>query len=374
MNIRSFLKKYLYFFIGLVGILFIGFFFFIRIQSPQIVKEDTTIPIAQDKEEIQPLLTPLPTVPVTKILPTTYHVFQSFNNCGPASLSMALAFYGISVSQQELGEALRPYQVANGDNDDKSVTLAELADKAKEYGFMPYHRPNGSIEIMKQFIAQDIPVITRTWLHKDDDIGHFRVVKGYDETTKQIIQDDSFQNKNLWYSYTDFTDIWKKFNYEYLVLIPKEKEVIAKQILAENYDEQRSWKHAVSAIKKEIENDPTDIYNHFNLSVAYYHTKEYAASVREYELVADQLPFRTLWYQIEPIKAYYELGNYEKVFSITTRILDNQNRAFSELYILRGDSYKKLGNNQAAKDAYEQAVYYNKNLPEAKAAVASITL
>src|SRR3990167_8951132 len=88
----------------------------------------------------------IPPIPSQKILPTDYHIFQTFNNCGPAALSMALRFYGVNVSQEELGNALRPYQVPGGDNDDKSVTLEELAEKSKEYGFIPYHRPMGNPE------------------------------------------------------------------------------------------------------------------------------------------------------------------------------------------------------------------------------------
>ena len=83
----------------------------------------------------------LPAIPPQKILPTDYHIFQTFNNCGPAAFSMALRFYGITESQATLGQALRPYQVPSGDNDDKSVTLEEMAEKSKEYGFTPIHRP-----------------------------------------------------------------------------------------------------------------------------------------------------------------------------------------------------------------------------------------
>src|SRR5688572_7070596 len=134
---------------------------------------------------INPTPTPVPliTPPTSKILPTEYHIFQSFNNCGPAALSMALSHYGINKSQQDLGLALRPWQNPQGDNDDKSTTLEEMANKSKEYGFVPFHRPNGSIQLIKQFITYDIPVITRTWLKPNDDIGHYRVVKGYDANT-----------------------------------------------------------------------------------------------------------------------------------------------------------------------------------------------
>jgi tetratricopeptide (TPR) repeat protein len=79
-----------------------------------------------------------------------------------------------------------------------------------------------------------------------------------------------------------------------------------------------------------------------------------------------------LWYQIEPILAYKELGNYDKVFTITENILENGNRAFSELYLIRGDIYLEQGNLEAAKDQYEKAVFYNKNLVEAKEKLESL--
>ncbi|MCR4324331.1 MAG: C39 family peptidase [Candidatus Curtissbacteria bacterium] len=310
--------------------------------------------------------------PAQKILANDYHVFQTFNNCGPAALSMALSYYGINVSQQTLGQELRPYQNPQGDNDDKSVTLEELGEKSKDYELIPYHRPTGSMEEVKLFITYDIPVIARTLLKVDDDIGHYRIIKGYDETTGQIIQDDSLQGKNLRYSYSDFNAVWKKFNYEYLVLVPPEKEHIAKAILGENSDEQVAWRKAAELSQNELVNNPSDIYSRFNLSVALYNTGDYQESVREFEEVENQLPFRTLWYQIEPIRAYYELGNYPRVFAITDKVLNNHNRAFSELYLIRGEIYKKQGNLELARQEFEKAVIYNRNLQEAQEALNSL--
>lgn len=327
-------------------------------------------------EETQnsPTLSPRVTLldpPESKILPTNYHIFQSFNNCGPAALSMALSHYGINVSQQELGQSLRPHQVPGGDNDDKSVTLSELAEKSKDYGFIPYHRPNGNPEMVKLFITYDIPVITRTWTKPSEDIGHYRIIKGYDQT--RFIQDDSLQNKNLWYTYEDFNAIWDKFNFEYLVLVPKDKEEIAKAILKEDVDPKVAWQKAVKLSENLIAQNPNDPNAHFNLSVAAYNTGDYKRSVEEFEKVEFQLPFRALWYQIEPIKAYYELGNYDRVFETTTRVLNNHNRAFSELYLIRGETYLKQNKPELARQEFEKAVLYNRNLKTAQEALSKVS-
>jgi tetratricopeptide (TPR) repeat protein len=309
--------------------------------------------------------TPIP-LPLTKVLPTDYHVFQSFNNCGPAAMSMALSHYGIQETQQKLGQDLRPYQRASGDNDDKSVTLEEVAEKSKEYGFIPYLRPNGKTEVLKQLINQDLPVITRTWLKADDDIGHFRVVKGFDDSTGEFVQDDSLQGKNLRYTYDEFDVIWKKFNYEYLVLVPAEKEAVVRNILGANADELTSWRMAVDQIRQDLQANPDDATARFNLSVALHHIGEHRQAVEEFEQVENRLSFRTLWYQIEPIESYFELEEYDRVLAITDQILNNHNRAFTELYLLRGQIFERRGNRDAARAEFQKAVQYNVNNVQAQ--------
>ena len=309
-----------------------------------------------------------------KTLENEYHVFQTFNNCGPASLSMVFSYFGINKSQKELGQELRPYQNPRGDNDDKSVTLEELSRKSEEYGFVAYYRPNGNIELLKLFIAYDIPVIVKTLTKENEDIGHYRVVKGYDDTTREIIYDDSFQGKNLRFSYESFNKIWEKFNFEYLVIIPKDKVMIAEAIIGEDKDINKAWEKAAKNARELVEKYPENIFYRFNLSVALYNTGAFQESVAEFEKVESKLPFRTLWYQIEPIQAYFALSDYERVFYLTDEILNNYNKAFSELYLIRGEIYKIRGDAAAAKNEFEKAVFYNINLTSAKEALDSLQL
>lgn len=356
-----------------------GWFYFFKynhnLPVSQQVVEALPVLKAPQIPEIPSLIKPTPIpidVPVAKTLPTDYWISQTFNNCGPASLSMDLYFYGIKVSQGELGQSLRPYQVANGDNDDKSVTLDELAKKGEEYGFVSFHRPNGNIDMIKKFISIGIPVIAETLTHMNEDIGHYRVVKGFDESRKVLIQDDSLQGKNLTYTYDDFNALWETFNYEYLVLIPKDKQALAEQILGEDKDFKTSWKKAAEVAKAKFSTSPSDTYAGFNISIALYNIGDYSGSAKAFEQVEARLTFRTLWYQIEPIEAYYQLGNYKKVFEITDKILNNGNKAFSELYIIRGNIYLKQGRKDLAKQEFEKAVLYNKNLKEAEDALKSV--
>lgn len=307
-----------------------------------------------------PLPTPLP-LPQTHIIPLRTHVFQTFNNCGPASLSMALSYYDIYVSQTEIGNKLRPYQVTSGDNDDKSVTFPELAQEAQNYGLVAFYRPNGTVEILKQLIAQDLPILTRTWTKVDEDIGHYRLVRGYDDTREILVQDDSLQNKNLEYSYQEFLQLWQGFNYEYIVLVPAEKKAIVESILGAENDPQVAYQDALVRAQTEMKQEPDNPYPIFNQVTSLYYLGRYQEAISLFETIQSKLPSRMLWYNTEPIAAYLAVGNYQKVFTLTDTILNNQNRAFSELYVMRAQSYLALNQPEQAREELNKAIFYNQN-------------
>lgn len=318
----------------------------------------------QVQEAVAPYIKPrpsLPPSPTLKVLSKGTQVFQTFNNCGPASLSMALSYFDVKVSQHTLGDALRPYQVPNGDNDDKSTTLYEMEKKAQEYGFATYYRPGGDMKLIKSFISIDIPVIARTWTKPGEDIGHFRVIKGYDDAKGIIVQDDSLQGANLTYTYEEFSKLWEAFNYEYMVIVPKDKVEMAEVILGENLNKETAWENALGASEGAIKSDPSNVYPKFNKLVALYHLGKYQEAINLYEQIENNLPRRMLWYQIEPIVAYQKLGKFDKVFKITDNLIENGNRAFSEVYQIRGEIYESLGDTQKAKEEFDKVILYNKN-------------
>jgi Flp pilus assembly protein TadD len=48
---------------------------------------------------------------------------------------------------------------------------------------------------------------------------------------------------------------------------------------------------------------------------------------------------------------------------MSDNILNNQNRAYSELYLIRGTIYEQRNDLDNARAAYQKAVLYNKNEP-----------
>src|SRR3989304_10261704 len=163
--------------------------------------------------------------------------------------------------------------------------------------------------------------------------------------------------------------MWQPFNYDYVVVYNPDLEEKVMAILADEWDEQTAWQNSLARAKKEGELDPDNFYPDFNISVASYHLGDFKTSVESFEKVEAKLPRRMLWYQIEPILAYQKLGNYDRVFEIIQRILDNGNRAFSELYMIRGEIYLEKGEKDKARQELEQALLYNKNLISAQEAL-----
>jgi len=356
----------------LILIFSFSFFLYLRVhRRPRPLQDKFVI-----EETLKPTLSPETTPalvlaePGEKVLlPGTKVAYQTFNNCGPATLAMILSYYGFNQSQKELGRQIRPYQHPRGDNDDKTVFPEEFVKWVEKFGLKALYRPNGSLQLIKVFLANEIPVVVKTLLRQNEDSAHFRIVRGFDDQRQVIIVDDSYFGPKRKISYFQFMTIWQPFNYLYLPVYPKEKEVVVETILGPENDPEVAYWRAINRAQKEAELDPENVYPLFNLVTSYYHVGRYQESVELFEKIESRLPRRMLWYQIEPLLAYKELGNDERVFQLSDWLFANGNRAFSELYQIRGEIYLKKGNREAAKREFELALEYNRNFEPAQKAL-----
>lgn len=358
------LKKKIFLISGTLVFLFLGWLWLfgssLRPQPPletKFVIEKTPIPSAPPLAEATAV--PLAQPGNKVLLKGTKVVAQTFNNCGPANLSMILSYYGINKSQEELSQQIRPWQHPKGNNDDKTVFYDEFVEAVEKFGLNALVRPAGSLEILKMFTANGVPVVLKTRLKPNEDSAHYRIIRGFDENAKVLIIDDSYFGGNRRVPYFEFMETWQPFGYHYLPVYPAEKEPVVKAILGQSLEEKFAWNQALDRAGKESQLDPESIIPRFNLSVAYYHLGEYEKSVAEFERIESRLTKRALWYQIEPILAYRELKNYDRVFALSNQLFGNGNRAFSELYQLRGEIYLEKGNKEAARKEFELALKYH---------------
>ncbi len=300
--------------------------------------------------------------PASKVIQGLAWVGQTFNNCSSVGLMIAISHWGVRDTQEAIAEGTRPWNNPTGNNDDKSVTLYELAAYAEaKHGLVTYVRPNGDIETLKKFVANDIPVLTRALMYPKDDIVHYRVIRGYDEARNIVIESDGIQGPNVEYSYDDWMHMWKDFNYSYLIIVPNGKQELAEKLLGEDLSEKTAWQNAKARAQAEVAADSSNIRAKYNVITAMYYLGDYEGTVREFEKIESQLTRRKLWYQMEPIEAYFKLGNYDRVMALSGAIINDSNKSVSELYVMRGKIYESRGDAAAARAEYQKAVQYNKH-------------
>lgn len=295
------------------------------------------------------------------ILPGAKWVPQTFNNCGPATTSMVLQYFGHTVGQDVIKGVLRT------NPDDTNVFSYEMqAYLKKDFGIQSKILYNGTIETIKTLIANGFYVVLEDWLHPNEDIGHVTIIRGFDDEKGVLIADDSYLGTNIVYQYAEFEETqWKAFNREYIPLYLPDQEDTVKEIISENWDTKTMYQNAVKKAQEEIAHNDQDMYAYFNLGTSYYGLGEYQSAWKAFEKAhAIGWPKRMLWYQIQPVQTLNELGKYQEALTMADTGLF-ANDSFAELHVEKAKAYKGLGDRQKAKEEIQKALQYAPNLQSA---------
>ena len=301
---------------------------------------------------------PAPVVlPASVHLDPMTHAYQTWNNCSAVSTSMVLSYYGITRSQEQLGPLFRP------NSGDKHVEPRQLVAFFPNYGLKSMLVEGGSVERIKELLAAGFPVITPQWLdHKPDAIGHYRVVRGYDDARGGFLVNDSMIGPDVFYSYDDFVWLWRAFNYRYLPVYRPADEPKVLAILGPDADHQQNLLRALDLFTGLAAQNPNDAYLRFSIGTSFYELGNKQEAVAAYERAAQLgLPPKMLWYQFWPVMAYNDVGNYHAALELATvQIADAD--TFGEMRYERGRAFEALGNLPAAIADYHRAVTDDANL------------
>lgn len=148
--------------------------------------------------------------PAQIYLPNVGFEHQTWNNCGPAALVAALKPYGIQATQHTWRQRLRP---AGG-----FMHFGPAQQLLKQLGFAADVRRNGTIEQVKQQVAQGYPVIVLQFHSVPGATPHFRVVRGYNEAQGILIMSDSLSGPNVALTEHDFNVLWNTQGRQYLAV------------------------------------------------------------------------------------------------------------------------------------------------------------
>ena len=348
--------------------------------------QPTALPTAQPTA--QP--TPIPTATAAPVLTTLHqpaqpsaqlsgltHFWQTWNNCGPATLATNLSFYGSTLNQADIGNVLRRYA------EDKNVGPEELVAYAQEQGFMAQLRVNGSAELARTFVSNGIPLLIETWLEDEpgDGMGHYRLLTGYDDATQRWVVYDSYESANLvstdpnlyqgiYMPYQQTADWWKVFNRTYVLVYPPDRDPLVRSILGDAYDPNVMWQQAIAQAQAEIAANPADQYAFFNLGTGLVQVGDYVGAATAYDQArALGLPWRMLWYQFGPFTAYTEVGRYQEVIDLGQATLTSAAGGIEEIHYWRGRALAGLGDAARAQVEWNQALALNPDFAPAQQAL-----
>lgn len=350
--------------------------------TPQETVSETVVLPTPETEKLIPVpqinhQLPLPSVELSGLR----HEWQTWNNCGPATLSFYLSYYGSPLTQADTGSQLRRHP------DDKNVSPWELADFAQaQSGFTGTVRVNGTRDLMRTFLSNGIPIIIETWLEEEpnDGMGHYRLLTGYDDAGEYWIAYDSYVSQDLVaaegpyrgirLSYAEMDALWKVFNRTYILVYPLEKQELVQSIFGDALSEpMMSNAAAMEQARAEIAANPNDAFAWFNLGsmlVAFNNAPEAADAFDTARRLG--LPWRMLWYQFEPFAAYYQVGRFEEVIALSDATMRNVT-TIEELYYWKGMALAALGNAGGAREQWTTALSLNPQFAPAQSALADST-
>lgn len=329
-------------------------------------------PLAPTPTTAPPTPTPLP-LPQKVNLPAPTYERQDWNNCGPATLSMHLRFYGWQGSQHTIAEKLKPLRA------DRNVNIDELVSYVNnESGsYRALFRVGGDIELLKRLLAAGVPVtIEETfylsesfWFNDDRWSGHYLLLTGYDEITQTFTAQDSFVGADRSVSYADLDSNWQSFNRAFLLVYPPEQESQIQSLLGELWQMDNARQRALQTAHKESENDPRNAFTWFNLGSNLVYFDRYSEAATAYDTARQiGLPQRMLRYQFGPFLAYFHAGRNDDLLALTEYALKVTPNS-EEALLWRGWGLYRAGRKEEAIAQFQKALQEHPGYQDAKYAL-----
>jgi tetratricopeptide (TPR) repeat protein len=304
------------------------------------------------------------------------HNWQTWNNCGPATLAMNLSYFGNKASQADVAAILRP------DRNDANVGPDELAFFARGQGFLARSGVNGDSDRLRLLLSNGLPVLIETWHEPkpNDGMGHYRLVVGYDNAAREWIVYDSYDAENvptgqpyigIRIPYDKMDALWRVFNRAYTIVYDMPRAALVQSILGDDWDEEIMWQRATLLAQLEIQSG-ADGFGWFNLGAGFNALGQYEQAAAAFDQARRiGLPWRMLWYQFAPFEAYYEVGRYDEVIALVDATLKTAGHV-EELHYWKGMAFKAQNKTDLARGAWQKAVELNPNYAPAARALAGL--
>lgn len=323
-----------------------------------------------------PMLTPTSTfipLPAQVSMTSPPYEKQTPNNCGPATLSMALHMYGWQGNQTDISNLIKPI------TGDRNVNPEEMRYYVRtQAGWLNLeYRVGGTIELLKRLLAANYPVIVEsvTSLNPADALGptddlwaaHYLLLTGYDDAKQEFIIQDSYHGPDLVISYDQLEKDWKPFNNLYMVIYFPQYEEEIQTLLASHWDANLNRQLTLDLTQSIITSGNADAFDWFNYGSNLTYFGRYEEAALAYDKAREiGLPLRMFRYQFGPFLAYFHSGRNEDLLALT-----NYARGITEMseeaWLWYGYGLYRQGDYDGALKAWQKADSINPNFFEDQA-------
>jgi tetratricopeptide (TPR) repeat protein len=346
------------------------------VNTPKILSSPTfeTALVLSATPTIEPTVTATPEpLPVRASLPVPDYEMQDMNNCGPASLTMAVRYYAWDGDQFDISEVIKPIP------QDRNVNPEEMVYYVRNYAgwLRAEYRVNGNLLLLKKLIAAGYPVLIEETFHFDepyypnDDLwaAHYMLLTAYDDEDGAFIGQDSYHGANQRIPYETLEEDWRPFNHVYMLIYLPEDEGEVALLLGGDWDEEKNRENALQASQRATEENPDDAFAWFNLGSNLLYFEEYAQSANAYDQARSiNLPQRMFRYQFGPFIASFQDHRTEDLLALTKYALQRTPNS-EEALLWRGWGLYQQGDYEGAVASWELALKHRPNYFDAEYAL-----
>jgi hypothetical protein len=301
-----------------------------------------------------------------------------WNYCGPANLSMSLTYWGWVGDRDVVGQYVKP------EDKDKNVMPYEMQNfvEIQTSGFEMLIRSGGDIDLLKRLVSAGFPVLAEKGYYTYDIsgkyswLGHYQFVTGYDDEREVLIVQDTYikDGNNHPFAYQDFVDGWRAFNYLFMVVYPADRAAEVLQVLGPWADPAWADRRSLEIAVQETQtlSGVDEYFAWFNKGTSHVNLFEYADAAAAYDHAfslydllpnPDLRPYRMMWYQTGPYKAYYYSGRFQDTidladFTLTKTISEP---VLEESFYWRALAKEARGDIEGALADLREAVELNPN-------------
>lgn len=344
--------------------------------TPTATATATSTPLPPEAPSPTATLTPTP-LPDTALVEDVPYVDQhyGFNNCAPATLTMALQFWGIQVTREDVSVAVKPFAK------DKNVMPYELADYVNgQTAVRAVERTGGTIDLLKRMVAGGYPVVVERGVYLRDLsgkiswMGHYQYVYGYDESQRLFHVKDAYEpgGDRFKVSYDDLVIGWRSFNYHFLVLYPPENESEVMALLGPYADSTGADRLAAQIASDEVfaTEGQDQFFAWFNRGSSLVRLQDYGGAAQAYDqafqlyasLPAEKRPWRATWYMTGPYYAYFYTQRYYDVIALADKTITAASEPYlEENFYWRARAKAALGDDAGAIEDLRQSLEYHPN-------------